>query len=122
MNKKGFTLIELIVTVAVLAILASVFVMSNLNAMEKQRKEADVVAMEQIDGYLKEILINEDIFNEIKENQDTILEKSVDSNVKNALVLNFAVQKDGDNGCLFIDDSGTTMTKIGTGAAIPMYS
>lgn len=122
MNKKGFTLIELIVTVAVLAILASVFVMSNLNAMEKQRKEADVVAMEQIDGYLKEILINEDIFNEIKENQDTILEKSVDSNVKNALVLNFAVQKDGDNGCLFIDDSGATMTKIGTSAAIPMYS
>ena len=89
MNKKGFTLIELIVTVAVLAILASVFVMSNLNAMEKQRKEADVVAMEQIDGYLKEILINEDIFDEIKNNQDAILEQSADSNIKNTLILNF---------------------------------
>ena len=51
MNKKGFTLIELIVTVAVLAILSTVFVMSNLNAMEKQRKEADITAMEQIDNY-----------------------------------------------------------------------
>lgn len=122
MNKKGFTLIELIVTVAVLAILASVFVMSNLNAMEKQRKEADVVAMEQIDGYLKEILINEDIFDEIKNNQDAILEQSADSNIKNTLILNFIVQKDGDNGCLFIDDSGTTMTKIGTGATMPLYA
>lgn len=121
MNKKGFTLIELIVTVAVLTILASVFVMSNLNAMEKQRKEADVVAMEQIDGYLKELLINEDVFNEIQNNQESILEAPSPNAVKNKLVLNFTVTKDGDHGCLFIDDSGATMTKIGTGANTPLY-
>lgn len=122
MNKKGFTLIELIVTVAVLVVLASVFVMSNLNAMEKQRKEADVVAMEQIDSYLKELLINEDVFDEIKSNQESILEAPSPGAIKNKLVLNFAVQKEGDNGCLFIDDGGTTMTKIGTGANTPLYT
>lgn len=122
MNKKGFTLIELIVTVAVLVVLASVFVMSNLNAMEKQRKEADVVAMEQIDSYLKELLINEDVFDEIKSNQESILEAPSPGAIKNKLVLNFAVQKEGDNSCLFIDDGGTTMTKIGTGANTPLYT
>lgn len=121
MNKKGFTLIELIVTVAVLAILASVFVMSNLNAMEKQRKEADVVAMEQIDGYLKEILLNEDVFDEITEKQETILEAPTGETNKSILTLNFKVAKSGDDSYLFIDKFGKTASMIKKAQSLSLY-
>ena len=121
MNKKGFTLIELIVTVAVLAILSTVFVMSNLNAMEKQRKEADITAMEQVDSYLKEILLNDDVFDEIENKKDIILEPKESGQPKNMLVLNFKVAKDGDKSYLFIDDGGTNVSTLKTNGPLLLY-
>ena len=121
MNKKGFTLIELIVTVAILAILSTVFVMSNLNAMEKQRKEADITAMEQVDSYLKEILLNDDVFNEIETNKDTILESTATGQPANTLVLNFKVTKEGDDSYLFISNQGDTISTLKTNGPLLLY-
>jgi prepilin-type N-terminal cleavage/methylation domain-containing protein len=67
LNKKGFTLVELLVTVALMAIVASVVVSSYTNVMESQRMEADMAMLHQLDDSVKQILLYDDAFEDIKD-------------------------------------------------------
>lgn len=111
LNKKGFTLIELIVTIAILAILSSIFVMSNLNSMENERRKADVVAMGQIDDYLKEALLKDDVFEEIEQKHKDLLEDN-GSGKNDTLVLNFKISTEGKDSFVYINKTGDTRTTI----------
>jgi prepilin-type N-terminal cleavage/methylation domain-containing protein len=67
LNKGGFTLVELIVTIALMAIVASVVVSSYTNVLESQRMKADMSTLNHIDDSLKQILLYDDAFEDIKD-------------------------------------------------------
>lgn len=56
----------MIVTVALLAVAAAVFVVSYTNIIEEQRRASDLSNLNAIDVGLKQIFIYDDAFNEIK--------------------------------------------------------
>lgn len=65
-SSRGMTLIELIVSIAILAIVSSVLVSSYTNVMEDQRMQSDLSKLNEIDVTLKQILLYDDVFEEIK--------------------------------------------------------
>ena len=65
-NKFGLTLIELVVTIAVIAIASTILLSSYTTAMEKQRMAADMVTLSSIDTNLKQILLQDNIFDQLK--------------------------------------------------------
>ena len=64
-KNKGFTLIEVLVALFVLAIAASFMFVSYTNVMEDQRNEADAATLENIDITLKQLLLYNDAFEDI---------------------------------------------------------
>ena len=62
----GFTLVELIVTVALMAIVASIVVSSYTNVLEEQRQKADLATLGELDSSVKQILLYDDAFNQVK--------------------------------------------------------
>lgn len=65
-KNKGFTLIELVVTIAILAIVSATFAVSYTNVMEDQRKQSDFANLNQIDISIKQLYLYEDAFEEAK--------------------------------------------------------
>ena len=63
-NKKGFSLIELVVTIALIAIAATFITASYLNTLEENRMEADMSQLNNIDNSLQQIMIYKDAFKE----------------------------------------------------------
>lgn len=65
-KNKGFTFIELIVTVAVMAVAMGVLIGSYVTVMENQRQKADVGKLNNIDISLQEVFLYKDAFEEAK--------------------------------------------------------
>lgn len=65
-DKRGLTLIELIVTIAVIAIAGALCVTTYTNVLEDQRKDADLALLGNIDTTLKQVLMYDDAFDEVK--------------------------------------------------------
>lgn len=65
-RKKGFSFIELIVTIALLAITSAVLIGSYVTVMENQRQKTDISALESIDISLQEVFLYNDAFKEAK--------------------------------------------------------
>lgn len=105
-HKKGFTLMEVIVAIAILAITSSILAVSYTNVMETQRRQADLEVLKNIDTNLKQIFMYDDAFNEIKTHVYD----------KNKIHLVFVVSKPGGEHDSFIKLKDTcingTTTKL----------
>lgn len=65
-NKNaGLTLVELVITIALLAIVGTFLVSSYSNTFEEKRMESDMVKMNSIDTTLNQIILEDEIFDEI---------------------------------------------------------
>ena len=98
-NRKGFSLIELIVTVALMAIVTLVGIGTYTNLTEEKRMETDLTNLNNIDTTLKQILMNDDAFEEVKTHT---IDAGVDENGKDlkkvTLSIRFKVrQSDADH-------------------------
>ena len=51
-NKKGFTIVELVIVIAVIAILAAVLIPTFSNVIKKAKTSADIQACRQMNEYL----------------------------------------------------------------------
>ena len=97
-SRGGLTLVELIVTIAILAIASSVLVSSYTNVMEKQRMRADMSILNNIDTSLEQILLYDDVFEQIKEKNWL--------HDENMLTLIFKVKTDDEGrGCIYLEDT-----------------
>jgi prepilin-type N-terminal cleavage/methylation domain-containing protein len=65
-NKKGFTLVELVVTVAILAVASVIMVTTYTNVMANQRMKADMASLSEIDDGFKNVFLYDDAFEEVK--------------------------------------------------------
>ena len=66
-SKSGFTLLETIVTIGVIAVAASIMVVSYLNVLEWSRQQTDLEKLSEIDAAVQEIFSYEDAFKEAKD-------------------------------------------------------
>ena len=65
-NNKGFSLVELIVVIAIMAVLVGVLAPSLLRYVEKSRIQKDASAVGEVAEAIKIALGDEDIFNDTK--------------------------------------------------------
>lgn len=75
-NKKGFTLIELIVVIAILAILATIVVPNIFRSIERSRVAADQANIRSLNSItaLMRITSSEDIFKDKTKNSNELFE------------------------------------------------
>ena len=66
LNNRGLTLIELIVTIAVMSVVSAMAFSTFSNSMEDQRKKTDMSMLNSIDTSLMQILMDDHVFEEIK--------------------------------------------------------
>lgn len=67
-NKKGFSLIELLIAVAVLGIVSAFMLSSYTGVLEEKRKETDMRTLNEIDQSLQQIYLYRDAFAEAEAN------------------------------------------------------
>ena len=103
-KNKGFTLIELVVTVAVMAVLGAFIFSSYTNALNAKRKESDLEKMKFIDTSIQEIFIHKDAFKEAKR----LVVEDANGN-KNTLVFHFPISYDSTIGERIIDLNDTAL-------------
>lgn len=72
-DTRGLTLVEMIVAVAVLAIVAAMLVATFTNSFEDQRRNADMSTLNNIDSSLMQILLDDDVFAEINHNKGSVI-------------------------------------------------
>ncbi|MCR5232901.1 MAG: prepilin-type N-terminal cleavage/methylation domain-containing protein [Lachnospiraceae bacterium] len=72
MNNKGFSLVELIIVIAIMAILIAVLAPQYLRYVEKSRLQADNSTLGEVANAVKVAAANDSINNEIKTNKPTI--------------------------------------------------
>lgn len=66
MKNKGFSLVELIIVIAIMAILAAAIAPALIRYIDKSRKSDDVAAAETINTSVQAALANEDAYDEIQ--------------------------------------------------------
>lgn len=76
-NKKGFTLIEIVVVVAVLAVLAAIFVPSLFSSMLDTKEKSDASALENLKITIQIAAQNSDGYKELKKASEESADKSV---------------------------------------------
>lgn len=64
-NNKGFSLVELIVVVAIMAVLVGVLAPAYLRYVEKSRYQKDMSAIAEVEEAIKIAVAEEDIFDDI---------------------------------------------------------
>ena len=65
-SNKGFSLIELLVALTIVAIVATITATTYTGVMQKQRAETDLETLHSIDTVLKDILVEDYIFEEVE--------------------------------------------------------
>ena len=65
MNKKGFSLVELIVVIAIMAVLVGVLAPALMSNVEKSRAQKDVSAMSEVTNSVELALADESIYDEV---------------------------------------------------------
>jgi type IV pilus assembly protein PilA len=66
MKNKGFSLVELIIVIAIMAILAAAIAPALIRYIDKSRRSDDVAAAETINTAVQSALANEDAYDEIQ--------------------------------------------------------
>ena len=66
-NNKGFSLVELIVVVAIMAVLVGVLAPAYLSYVEKSRKQKDASAVEEVRHAVEIALAEEAIYDEVED-------------------------------------------------------
>ena len=67
-QNKGFSLVELIVTVAIMGLVATFLVSSYTDQMREQRHQADTATLTEIDTQLKLLFTYDDVWEEVQKN------------------------------------------------------
>ena len=67
MNNKGFSLVELIIVIAIMAILAAAIAPALIRYIDKSRRSDDVAAAETLNTGAQAALSNEEAYDEIQE-------------------------------------------------------
>ena len=88
-HSSGLTLIELIVTFAVLSIVSTIMIGSYTHLMEEKRIDSDLAALNSIDEALKQVLIESELYDD----------KSTDRDDMNTQVDDYLI---GDNKVYFV--------------------
>ena len=65
MKNKGFSLVELIIVIAIMAILAAAIAPALIRYIDKSRKSDDIAAAETINTAVSAALANEDAYSEV---------------------------------------------------------
>ena len=68
MKNKGFSLVELIIVIAIMAILAAAIAPALIRYIDKSRKSDDVAAAETVNTAVNAALANEDAYSELANN------------------------------------------------------
>ena len=68
MKNKGFSLVELIIVIAIMAILAAAIAPALIRYIDKSRRSDDVAAAETINTAAQAALANEEAYDEIQGN------------------------------------------------------
>ena len=71
MKNKGFSLVELIIVIAIMAILAAAIAPALIRYIDKSRRSDDVAAAETINTSAQAALANEDAYDEIQTSMPT---------------------------------------------------
>ena len=66
MKNKGFSLVELIIVIAIMAILAAAIAPALIRYIDKSRRSDDVAAAETINTAVQSALANEDAYDEVQ--------------------------------------------------------
>lgn len=69
-RRAGFSLIELVVTIALMGIVATFVISSYTDQMREQRHNVDTASLNQIDEQLRLLLTYDDIWREVSNRQD----------------------------------------------------
>ena len=64
-NKKGFSLVELIVVIAIMAVLVGILAPTLIGYVEKSRTSKDESAIDELENAIELAVAEEDIFNEV---------------------------------------------------------
>ena len=72
MKNKGFSLVELIIVIAIMAILAAAIAPALIRYIDKSRRADDVAAAETINTATQAALANEDAYDEIQDEMKTL--------------------------------------------------
>ena len=78
MNNKGFSLVELIIVIAIMAILAAAIAPALIRYIDKSRKANDVTAAGTIATAVEAALANEDAYDEVVKGTGTTLVVKID--------------------------------------------
>lgn len=70
MKNKGFSLVELIIVIAIMAILAAAIAPALIRYIDKSRKSDDVAAAETVNTAVNAALANEDAYSEVSGDMD----------------------------------------------------
>lgn len=70
MKNKGFSLVELIIVIAIMAILAAAIAPALIRYIDKSRKSDDVAAAETVGTAVNAALANEDAYSEVASNMN----------------------------------------------------
>lgn len=71
MKNKGFSLVELIIVIAIMAILAAAIAPALIRYIDKSRKSDDVAAAETVNTAVNAALANEDAYSEVSGDMDS---------------------------------------------------
>ena len=63
-KNKGFTLVEVLVSVALISLAATFMIMTYSNVLEEKRQEADLEVLNGIDDTLRQVFMQRDAFDE----------------------------------------------------------
>lgn len=99
-RKGGFTLIELVVTIAIMGILSVFVISSYTDTMREKRHEADTATLNEVNTQLNVLLTYEECWNEVLKEVDT-------ANKEDSLVIVFHCKGAGKHGIFNLAD--TTM-------------
>lgn len=95
-NEKGFTLVEILVAVALMAVATTFMFMSYTNVMEEKRQESDLEVLNYIDDSLRQTFMQKDAFAEA---QQAVYNKNDEmdySETPNTLIFEFPVKMDDE--------------------------
>ena len=100
MNKKGFTLIELVVVIAILAILAAIAVPRLIGFQDRAKEQADNQTAAQVKNTCALLFANGEI---------NITDVGTDEDITNDVAVVFTIDSSGTDGALALTYSGDSL-------------
>ena len=116
MKNKGFSLVELIIVIAIMAILAAAIAPALIRYIDKSRRADDVTAAGTVESSVSAALANEDAYDEavkdsIKEEMESSLPKGADIKYKKKQASYYNVWTAGDGQIFVYLGKGTSSSE-----------